>query len=171
MLLALCKSNGYTIKTNLFANNMSYRLRPRKQISGMTNIVSVVIQNVISMPKIVFFTSKYCESSDFSKASRLCTPITFANDDFKTYQWDMYLVIWLFRSLLTVSLVLNWNIHGEKTERRGELPYSVYGKKSPSVCLSVRVCPARAARSVDRILPDWFGAMVLGLYCTDQDEQ
>ena len=31
--------------------------------------------------------------------------------------------------------------------------------------------PARAARSVDELCPDWFGAMVLDLYCTDQDEQ
>ena len=37
----------------------------------MTNIVSVVMQNAITMPQIMFFTSKYCESSDFSKMSPL----------------------------------------------------------------------------------------------------
>ena len=52
----------------------------------MNNIASVVMKNVISMPKIMFFTSKYCESSDFSKMSRLCRPITFDNDDIMTYQ-------------------------------------------------------------------------------------
>ena len=72
---------------------MSYRLWSREIISGMNNIVSVVMQNVISMPKTMFFMSKYCESSDFSKMSHLCMPITFVNDDIMSYQWKMLLVI------------------------------------------------------------------------------
>ena len=73
-------------KQLLFANNMSYRLRSRTIISDMTNIASVIMQNVITMSKIMFFMSKYCESSNFSKMSRLFRPITFANDDIMTYQ-------------------------------------------------------------------------------------
>ena len=46
---------GKPSKTNLFATNMSYRLPKLKIISGMTNIITAIMLNVFSLPRIMFY--------------------------------------------------------------------------------------------------------------------
>ena len=46
---------GKPLKTNLFANNMSYRLPQLKLISSMTNIITAVMMNVFSVPRTMFY--------------------------------------------------------------------------------------------------------------------
>ena len=46
---------GEPNKTNCFATNMSYRLPIFQAMSGITNIITAVMLNVFSMPRIMFF--------------------------------------------------------------------------------------------------------------------
>ena len=62
---------------------MRYRLLKLKIISGMTNIVTAVMLNVFSMPRIMFYV--VIKKRVFE--GQLCRPTTFGNDDIMAYQW------------------------------------------------------------------------------------
>ena len=77
---------GKPQKNNLFATNMSYRLPTLKIISGVTNIITAVVLNLFSYLRTMFFVSKHFWASVFSKSRRLCSAVTYVNDDIMASQ-------------------------------------------------------------------------------------
>ena len=89
---------------------MSYRLPKLKIISEMTNIITAIILNVFSMPRIMFYV--VIKKRVFE--SRLCRPITFGNDVIMAYQWKKLYTMRPLRSSWYAQLVMKWNIRGAR---------------------------------------------------------